>query len=434
MKTKKSNDIGLQMYLWAKDLFPINRSITGEGLRLTLYYIKNILPTLKIYNVPSGTKAFDWQVPEEWNVKDAFIKDSKGKIIVDFKKNNLHLVGYSCPIDRWVELSELNKHLHSIENLPNAIPYITSYYNRNWGFCLTHNQRKKLKDQKYHVLIKSKFSSGNLNYGEIILPGKTKKEIFISTYICHPSMANNELSGPILATALAQWLKSQEKTHYTYRIIFIPETIGSVVYINKNLAKLKKNVIAGFNLTCVGDNRMYSYMPSRKGNTISDKVAKYVLSKYIKKFKEYTFLERGSDERQYCSPGVDLPIVSIMRSKYHEYPEYHTSLDNLSLINPDGLRGSFEIHRKIMTILELNKIYKNNYLCEPQLSKKNLYPKISSLKTKTLTKEIMNVLAYIDGEIDLLDIAIKTKIDFFVCAEIVNKLLANKIIKEISKS
>jgi aminopeptidase-like protein len=423
--------LGNEMYKWAVDLFPVNRSITGKGVRETLSYIRSIIPELEIKSVNSGEKVFDWIVPDEWEIDEAFIENENGEKIIDFKQNNLHVVGYSEPIDKWVDLNELEKHLHSLPEQPDAIPYITSYYNKYWGFCLTDYQRKSLLDIKYHVVIKSKLFKGVLNYGEVLLPGDETKEIFLSTYICHPSMANNEISGPVVTTEIVKWLKNKKNKRYTYRIVFIPETIGSIAYlsINDNYINLKKNVIAGFQITCVGDNREVSFIPSRNGESLADHVAIYVLKNYIKNYKIYSYLDRGSDERQWCSPGIDLPIVSLIRSKYHEYPEYHTSLDDLKLISPEGLEGAFNNIIKCIEILELNYYYKNTTLCEPQLGRRNLYPKISTKKTKNIMKAMMNLLSYADGKLSLLQIVEIINEDFFVVSELAELLVKEQLMK-----
>jgi aminopeptidase-like protein len=423
MKIDFENEIGALMYEWAKDLFPINRSITGKGLRETLVYIKNILPDLEIKEVSSGTVAFDWEIPDEWNINTAYIEDENGQRVLDFQDNNLHVVGYSCPINEWMSLDELDKYLYSIPEQPDAIPYVTSYYARRWGFCLSHNQRRSLYPGQYHVVIDSNFHKGVLNYGEIKIKGKSKKEIFLSTYICHPSMANNELSGPVVTMGLVLWLLSQKSLTYSYRIIFIPETIGSIFYLSQFGEHLKKNVVAGFVLTCVGDNLTYSFMPSRNGNTLADLVAKNAIRLMNIECKQYSFLERGSDERQYCSPFFNLPIVSLMRSKYGTFKEYHTSLDNLEFISKEGLFGGFSINKLCLDILEKNLIYRGTIPCEPKMDKRNLRPSLGA--PKKLSHEIaryMNFLMYADGVLNLIEISALLNVDFFECVEIALKL------------
>lgn len=385
-------------------LFPICRSITGDGTLNTLKIIKKQFPKLKIFQVKSGTKVFDWKVPYEWNIKDAYILDKKNKKIISFKKNNLHLVGYSQPINKIFKKKNLFKHIYSIPNKPNAIPYITSYYKRHWGFCVSHNEKLKFnkayKDSdKFKVVIKSKFNSkGNLSYGELILKGKSKQEIFISTYICHPSMANNELSGPIVSMSLIKYFSKIKNLEKTIRFIFIPETIGSITYLNKNLTYLKQNVIGGYNLSCIGDERQHSCMFSKYGNCPSDESLIEAYKKLKIKYKVYSFLERGSDERQYNSPGIDLAISSIFRSKYGKYPEYHTSLDNFSVVTFKGIAGGFNVAKTAISLLLKKIIPKNTILCEPQMSKRGLYPTISRNKQNIITKNYMNFLQYADGK------------------------------------
>jgi aminopeptidase-like protein len=428
-ESEVENIIGQEMYDWAVDLFPINRSLTGDGVRQTLRYLKNIIPELDVNEVPSGTKCFDWTIPQEWNCEDGYIIDPDGNKICDFKTNNLHIVGYSTPIDREIDLEDLIGHLHYLENQPTAIPYITSYYSPNWGFCISFNEFQKLKNGTYKVKINSELKDGSLTYGEVKLKGESEKEIFLSTYVCHPSMANNELSGPVVTTALVNFIKSLKNRKYSYRIVFIPETIGSIAYISRNINNMKKNIIAGFNITTIGDNRSYSYIPTRYGNTLSDKVAKHVLQDID--YVEYSFLERGSDERQYCSPGVDLPIATICRTKYGEYPEYHSSLDDLSVISPDGLYGGYEKIKKAIELLEKNDYYKVNVFCEPQLGKRGLYPTISTNASFNIVKTLKNFIAYADGNNDLIDIANIIGIQAEELFDIIDKMKEAKLIKEV---
>ena len=397
-------------------------------MRKTLKYIQDILPELKIYSVSSGAQAFDWTVPNEWIIHDAFIADESGERIVDYQKHNLHILGYSEPVDKWLTLDNLDSHLFSLPDQPNGIPYVTSYYERRWGFCLTHNQRKTLQPGNYHVVINSDLKPGIMNYGELILPGDSVKEVFLSTYICHPSMANNELSGPVVTTALARWLSSLERRRYTYRIVFIPETIGSIVYLSRNLDHLKQQVIAGFNITCIGDDRCYSYLPSRDGNTFSDRAALHVLMHIDPEFNRYTWLDRGSDERQYCAPGIDLPIATIMRSKYGEYPEYHTSLDDLSLVTSSGLEGGFTALKKTLEIIEKNVCPKTTVLGEPQLGKRGLYPKLSTKTSGEQVRAMMNLISYCDGQNSLLEIAELIEEPFWELVPIVEKLVDNGLL------
>lgn len=414
--------IGDEMYVWASDLFPICRSITGDGVRETLAYFGKLLPDLTVHEVPSGTQAFDWTVPDEWNIRSAWIADEKGKRIVDFAENNLHVVGYSTPVDAWMTLEELQPHLHSLPEQPDAIPYVTSYYVQRWGFCLSHNQRERLEPGRYQVVIDSTLAPGSLTYGEVILRGKEEKEILLSTYICHPSMANNELSGPVVTAALAEWIASRKDRRFTYRILFIPETIGSIVYLSRHLEEMKRKTVAGFVVTCIGDDRGYSLLLSRAGDTVADRAARLVMTSYAPGYVEYSYLHRGSDERQYCSPGVDLPVVSIMRSGYRGYPEYHTSLDDLTLISPAGLAGGFTAIRKCIEILEHNHIYKATMLCEPHLGGRGLYPTLGAKGAVPWVRSLTNVLAYADGTRDLVDIAAQIGVSPEEAVEIAGRL------------
>ena len=418
---------GEEMHQLVSRLFPICRSITGDGVRETLKIIQEYIP-LEVFEVPSGTKVFYWTIPREWNIRDAYILNENGEKIVDFQKNNLHVVGYSVPVNKKLTLSELQEHLYSLEDQPDAIPYITSYYKERWGFCLAHNQRMALQEGTYQVVIDSELKDGHLTYGELIIPGEREEEIFLSTYICHPSMANNELSGPVVTTFLAKWI-SEMPRRYTYRIIFIPETIGSITYLSRHLDYLKKHVIAGFNITCVGDERAYSFLPSRNGGTLADRVALTILKFKHPDFRHYSFLDRGSDERQYCSPGVDLPVVSLMRSKYGTYPEYHTSLDNLELVTAEALMGSLSIHKFCIELIENNITFKSNTLGEPQLGKRGLYPELGTKNLNTSVKEMMDVLTYCDGTNDIIDLSDKTRIPTGKIISIIKKFEKENLIR-----
>lgn len=424
------------MYKLAVRLFPICRSITGEGVRETLKILSEIHP-ITLSEVPTDTKVFDWTIPKEWNIKDAYIQNESGKKILDFKENNLHVLGYSTPIDKIVSNEELLQCIYTQPDQPDVIPYVTSYYKERYGFCMSENQKKEIigeVSQQYHIVIDSTLKDGFLTYGEIIIPGETNQEIFLSTYICHPSMANNELSGPCLAVYLAKWLEGLKKRRYTYRIIFIPETIGSITYLSSHLSELQKNVIAGFNISCVGDDRTYSYISSRYGNTLADKVAKNVLLFHYPEYKSYSFLQRGSDERQYNAPGVDLPVCAVCRSKYGEYPEYHTSADNLDLISPSGLSGAFSVYQKMILALENNYQYQVTCLCEPQLGKRGLYPTVSQKGSYDTVKAMTDFLAYADGKNDLIDISSIIHVPVEDLIPIAEKMIKTGIIRVVNNT
>lgn len=422
---------GQEMYHLIERLFPICRSITGDGVRETLSILQEYIPALTIHEIPSGTQVFDWVIPKEWKIKEAYIENDQKKKIVDMKDNNLHVMGYSAPIDKYVDLQELKQHIYVQEDQPEVIPYVTSYYKERSGFCMSKNQRDALPEGKYHMYIDSELFEGSLTYGEIIIPGKTKKEILLSTYLCHPSMANNELSGPAVVTALINWLCSLENRKYTYRIVLIPETIGSITYLSKNLDIMKERTIAGYVLSCVGDNRTYSYIPSRDGNTLADRAAKNVLRFHYPDYKCYTYLNRGSDERQYNAPGVDLPVCVICRSKYGEYPEYHTSLDDLSLVSAEGLQGAFDVYKQLITAIEYNAFYRIKCLCEPQLGKRGLYPTVSQKGSYYNIKSMVDFIAYADGKHDLLQISEIIGVAVKDLIPVIEKLLQNELLEVV---
>lgn len=423
--------VGNEMYLLADELFPLCRSITGKGTRDTLLRLKKEVPEINIYEIESGTKVFDWTIPKEWSIEEAYIENSNGERVVDFRDNNLHVVGYSTPIDEVVSLDVLNQHLYSLPEHPDWIPYVTSYYKERWGFCMTHNQRMSLLEDDYHVVIKSSLFSGSLSYGELLIPGKSEKEILLSTYVCHPSMANNELSGPVVQLQLAKWLLSQKERKYSYRLVWIPETIGSITYLSRHLEEMKEKVIAGFVLTCVGDERAISYVGSRKEDTLADIAAKNVLHFMAPDYKYYSFLHRGSDERQYNAPRVNLPVCSICCSKYHEYPEYHTSADDMTLITPKGLERAYSIYKAVIEAIEHNVKYRVNCYCEPQLGPRGLYPTESFNRSSVSVKDMMDFIAYADGTMDLFEISNLIDVPVSRLHEIAVKLTGAELFSEV---
>ncbi len=394
------------MHQLAERLYPICRSITGDGVRETLNILGEYIP-LSVSEVSSGTQVFDWEVPLEWNIRDAWVKNSDGEKVIDFKEHNLHVIGYCMPFQGRMSLTELKEHLHTLPDQPDVFPYVTSYFEERWGFCLAHNDLINLQEDTYEIHIDTDLKSGFLTYGELLIPGESEKEILLSTYICHPSMANNELSGPVVATFLARTLLNRKKNHYSYRVLFVPETIGSITYLSLQLEALKKKVVGGYVLTCCGDEGQFTYLQTRKENMNVDRVSQHVLGEKIGDYNLYDFLDRGSDERQYNSPGVDLHIGSITRSMYGCYPQYHTSADDLTFITEKGLRETLDIYQECLKVFDFNQSYRRLTLCEPQLSKRGLYPTLSTRQSYDAVETMMNFLAYCDGEHDLVWIAEK---------------------------
>ena len=428
---------GQEMYDFVCKIFPYCRSLTGEGVRQTLNDLREFItqgggPELQIFEVPSGTKAFDWTVPREWKIREAYIEDEAGNHIIDMKDNNLHVLGYSTPVNKCVSLDELKEHIYTQPDQPDCIPYVTSYYKERFGFCMSENMKNSLPEGKYHMYIDSELFDGVLNYAEIVIPGETDEEVFFSTYFCHPSMANNECSGPALSGELVKYVMSLPQRRYTYRFVYVPETIGSITYLGQgeHLSKLQKSMVAGFNLSCVGDNRDYSIVESRHANTLADRVLKNVLHYHTdNKYSTYSFLKRGSDERQYNAPGVDLPVVGFCRSKFGEYPEYHTSADDLSLVSPEGLQGAYDVMTQVIDALEMNQSYQVQVLCEPQLGKRGLYPTTSQKGSYDKIIAIRDFIAYADGKTDLIDISDKILVPIGELIKVVKKLKVNNVIK-----
>lgn len=418
------------LYSLVKKLFPICRSITGNGTRETLKELQKIVPEMKLYEVPTGTKVLDWTIPKEWNINDAWIKNSKGEKIIDFKKSNLHVMGYSTPVHKKVNLKELLEVVYTLPEQPDLIPYITSYYRECYCFCMSENQKKSLVEDEYEIFIDSELKDGSLTYADIVIPGETKDEILFSTYVCHPSMANNELSGPAVAIYLAKWLK-ERKNRYTYRFVFCPETIGSITYLSKNMEHMKKYTKAGFVLTCCGDEGEFSYLESPNADTLADRVVRNVLRFEHPNYNTFSFLRRGSDERQYCAPGIDLPVVSVMKSLYTTFPEYHTSGDNLDFVSPKGLNDSYEFYKKVIISLENNYNYRLKCFGEPQLGKRGLYPNTSTKESCKIVVNMMNFIAFCDGKRDLIEISDRINVSLDEILEYVDKFLKADLIEKV---
>jgi aminopeptidase-like protein len=425
-----------EMFDLLSELYPICRSITGNGVRKSLKIIQKYVD-LEIHEVPTGTKVFDWVIPKEWNINDAYIIDPDGKKILDFQKSNLHVVQYSKPINTKLKLDELKSHIYSISKQPENIPYVTSYYKETWGFCMSYNQFQNLPSGEYEICIDSNLSEGNLTYGEFLHKGKTEDEILTSCYVCHPSMCNDNLSGVTLTTFLA---KNMQSTNYSYRFLFIPETIGAITWLALNEEKISK-IKHGLVATCVGDNGNLTYKKSRQGNAEIDHAACYVLQNSNEEHNITEFdPSLGSDERQFCSPGFNLPIGSLMRTPYLEFSEYHTSSDNLEFVKKEKLEDTYKKYISIYDILENNKKYVNlNPKCEPQLSKRGLYHDIHiilDLETKDkflLESAILWILNLSDGKNSLLDIAIKSNIKFSIIKSAIDSLKNCGLVKEFNE-
>ncbi len=413
-------------------LLPITRSLTGDGNRETLKILSKIV-NFKITEVPSGTQCFDWTVPPEWNIYEAWIKDNQGNKIVDISENNLHILGYSEPFRGKLSYDELRPHLYSLPDQPELIPYLTSYYKRRWGFCLSHNQVTQL-DQNgiYDVFIDSSLNNnGSMTIGEAVIEGKSGREILFSTYICHPSMANNELSGPLVSAFIYNRLHNLKNLKYTYRFLFIPETIGSVYSLSVNGEYWKANLDAGFVVTCVGDDGNFTYKKSRMGNSLADRAVELILKQTENEYNIVDFFPSGSDERQYCSPGFNLPVGSLMRTMYGRYPEYHTSADNKDFISFEAMEKSVLKYLEVIELIERNEKYINKMpYCEPQLGKRGLYPTLGSQKgTEEFVSAMMWILNLSDGTNDLIAISERSKIPIKNLIPVIDKLIENGILK-----
>ena len=428
---KNISGVGEEMYRFITDLFPICRSITGQGVRETLSLLQKHVP-LDIHEISSGTRVFDWIIPKEWNIRQAWIKDPTGRKIINFQDSNLHVLNYSTPVHARLSLTDLKEHLYSVPEHPEWIPYRTSYYNKNWGFCLPHNQLLALSEGEYEVFIDSSLEDGDLTYGEYYLRGETDSEVLISTHICHPSLANDNLSGVAVAAFLAKHL-SKLSLKYSYRFLFIPGTIGSIAWLSSNESQVSR-IKHGLVFTCLGDPGKYTYKKSRRGDAEIDRAVTEVLKKSGDTFEIREFSPYGYDERQFCSPGFNLPVGCFMRTPHAQYPEYHTSADNLDLVRSEYLADSFSKCLAIFQVLENNRVYLNqNPKCEPQLGKRGIYSQIGGqIDAKDQELALLWVLNLSDGKNSLLDIAERSNLNFSTVSSAAQTLLNASLLQEVS--
>lgn len=426
-----TNSVGEQMYALAAEMFPICRSITGNGVRQSLDIIKRHIP-VDINEVPTGRKVFDWEVPREWNIKNAYIKNSRGEEIISFKNSNLHVLNYSVPVHKRVSLEELKLHLFYLQDQPDWIPYRTSYYKEDWGFCISYSQFKTLTDDVYEVFIDSTLEPGHLTYGEYYLPGEIEDEVLISAHICHPSLANDNLSGISVSVFLAKQLQ-QVRRRYSYRFLFIPGTIGTITWLAVN-EKTAPKIKHGLVLSLLGDAGDFTYKKSRRDTAEIDQIVSAVLKASNPKNRIIDFIPYGYDERQYCSPGFNLAVGCLSRSTYGQYIQYHTSADDLNFIRPEFLEGSLNMTFKILETLEANRKFLNlNPMCEPQLGRRGLYNlKGGNNDTKEFQMALLWVLNLSDGTHSLLDIHARSKMNFDIIKGAANSLLETKLVREIS--
>ncbi|HEV2117518.1 MAG TPA: DUF4910 domain-containing protein [Terriglobales bacterium] len=424
------SDAGQRIYALMEELYPICRSITGNGMRRTLARLQQEIP-LQIREVPTGTRVFDWTVPREWNIRDAYVKNARGERVIDFQKHNLHLVNYSVPVHRTMSLAELKPHLHTLPEQPDLIPYRTSYYKEDWGFCLPHRWLQQLPEGEYEVCIDSTLENGSLSYGEYCIPGESREEILISCHACHPSLCNDNLAGVGVAAFVAQHL-SRLTLRYSYRFLFIPGTIGSITWLALNEEKTSA-IRHGLVLTCIGDRGRLSYKKSRRGNAEIDRAVLHVLQHTGLSHQVFDFSPYGYDERQYCSPGFNLAVGCLMRTPHAQFPEYHTSADNLSFVDAASLGDSFAKILAIFEILENNRVWlTRNPKCEPQLGRRGLYDAIGGTNIKQLPLAMLWVLNFADGTNSLLDIADRSGMEFAVLARAAEMLYQHDLLQPVS--
>jgi len=404
-------DAGEEIFAFAARIFPICRSITGDGVRRTLREIEAHLP-LEVHEVPTGTEVFDWTIPREWNIRDAYIKNGAGEKIVDFAQSNLHVMSYSLPVRKRVSLAELKDHVHTLPDQPDLIPYRTSYYADGWAFCMAHRQLQQLREDSYEVVIDSRLESGSLTYGEYLHKGETDEEFLFSAHVCHPSLANDNCSGMALLTHLARRMVGLQ-TRLSYRFLFAPGTIGAIAWLAANEAGSARRIRHGLVVSMVGDGGGPTYKKSRRGNEPIDRAMQHVLRQTGMATTIEDFSPYGYDERQYCSPGFNLPIGLFQRSKYATIPQYHTSGDNLAFIKAEHLSESYSEIVKTIGIIESDAVYYNTIpKCEPQLGKRGLYSRVGGKNIAVENMAMLWVLNLSDGDHSLLDIAERSKLPF----------------------
>jgi len=423
---------GQAMFRLIEELYPICRSITGDGLRETLRLLQRQIP-LELREVRTGTQVFDWTVPKEWNIRDAYVKNAKGERVIDFQKSNLHVVNYSVPVRRHMALAKLREHLFTLPGHPDWIPYRTSYYEESWGFCLSEKQLAEMKDEEYEVCIDATLEDGHLTYGEYFLQGETRDEVLISCHVCHPSLCNDNLSGIAVAVSIARVLQSAPR-RYSYRFLFIPGTIGAITWLSKNEDKLG-NIKHGLVLTGVGDAERLHYKKSRKGATEIDRAAAHVLKHSGQRHEILEFSPYGYDERQYGSPGINLSVGRLSRRPHGTFPEYHTSADNLGFVHADKLGEALAVSLEIFSVLENNRTFVNlNPKCEPQLGKRGLYRMVGGGADAGLSEMAMLwVLNQSDGKNSLLDIAEGSGLWFESIRQAASVLQEHGLLRECSK-
>jgi aminopeptidase-like protein len=427
MNDRSTSPSGQDLYALIADLYPICRSITGNGVRATLERLSQVAP-LEQVEVESGTKVLDWTVPPEWNIRDAYIKNPAGERVVDFNESNLHVVNYSVPVRGRMTLEALRPHLHSLPDRPESIPYRTSYYAETWGFCLTHAQLEALADVEYEVCIDSTLAPGSLTYGELVLPGETNDEVLISAHVCHPSLCDDNLSGLSIAVHLARELSERPKRRYTYRFLFAPGTIGAITWLAKNRERVPR-IRHGLTLTCLGDSHPFTYKRTLHGRAEIDRALVHVLSHSGLEHQSIDFFPYGYDERQYNSPGFRLPVGSLMRGRHGQFPEYHTSGDNLEFVTAERLRESYGVLRDVIELLEANRSYRNlEPWGEPQLGSRGLYRAMGGSEIPNLQLAMLWMLNLSDGEHGLLDIAERSGIDFRALSTAARMLVEHQLL------